>query len=186
MGKGIKNFVIIALGSNLGNREENIFQAINLLRQDEIFDIAKVSSIYQSPALLKEGSPEEWRKDFYNICLSCYCDLTVHEILAHTQSIEREVAEQAKSTRQKNNWSPRYIDIDIISYNDYIIENENLKIPHIEVENRLFVMRPLYEIHPDWKNPRFSETYSLKEKLVNLENISDESIIPKLIKKLEI
>lgn len=142
----MSNFVLLSLGSNLGDRVENISKAINELK---IFcRIIKCSSLYKSAAFLPENSPQEWNKFFYNCVLSAETNLNPHELLHKTQEIEIKLN---TTPRQKGNSSPRMLDVDIIAFNQEIIQTEELQIPHPRMCERNFVMYPLAEIYPDWK-----------------------------------
>lgn len=137
--------VILSLGSNLGNREENLRQAM-LLLQKYCGKINKIASLYQSEPF---GFSAE--SDFLNTCISLTTRLSVYEVLNKIQLIERELGRTEKS--ENGAYKSRVIDIDIIFYGSEIYENETLKVPHSEYTKRLFVLLPLNEIATDLRDP---------------------------------
>jgi 2-amino-4-hydroxy-6-hydroxymethyldihydropteridine diphosphokinase len=149
------NFVIIGLGSNLGDRQENLKNSLHHL--SDFIEIEKISSIYSSKALLKNDAPDEWNKNFYNITLTGKTDLEPQTLLGKTQEIEKLIG---RGSREKNNWSPRYTDIDILAYEDLVLDEKDLKIPHAEMHKRHFVILPLCEIMPEWTHPKLEMTAS--------------------------
>lgn len=142
------NFVIIALGCNLGNKINNLTEAYQQL--SKVISIKKISSIYQSKALLPNNAPESWNIDFFNCVLFGNTHLSALNLLNEANKIEENLG---KDSNLKGKWAPRPMDIDIIAFNDEIINSENLNIPHKEMLNRDFVMLPLTEILPEWNHP---------------------------------
>lgn len=143
-----KNFTIIALGSNLGNRYNNILKTLNILKNN-LF-ISKCSSIYESNAVLPKNAPKNWHKVFYNCVFCAKTNLNCQNLLKLCESIENKIA---KKKRNKGSFEPRYIDIDILAFNDDVIKSEKLLIPHEKMTERDFVMLPLLEILPEWEHP---------------------------------
>ncbi len=129
--------VYLALGSNVGNREENIKKAINLLAE-KIKDI-KVASFYETEPVGYTEQPK-----FINTVLKGYTKLSPEELLSFCQMVEKKVG---RVYRFK--WGPREIDIDILLYGDLKIDKPDLKIPHPYMLERDFVMTPLREIEKD-------------------------------------
>lgn len=115
---------------------------------NHIGTITAFSAIYETAAW---GETDQ--SDFLNQALSCKTTLSPNEILAQIHIIEDKMGR----IRTKK-WGPRIIDIDIIFYDNEIIENHNLKIPHPQVTNRNFVLRPLLDICPDKVHPALSQT----------------------------
>ncbi|AZL16206.1 2-amino-4-hydroxy-6-hydroxymethyldihydropteridine diphosphokinase [Rickettsiales endosymbiont of Stachyamoeba lipophora] len=137
--------IALGLGSNLGDLEYNIAQAISLLRQK--VSIQKVSSYLYNKALLPPNAPKEWEQDFLNIALIGQTTLPPHELLNFIKNIE----EQLGRTKNYQQWSPRIIDIDILLYDHLQINEGKLQIPHKEMLKRDFVIIPLKEILPNLK-----------------------------------
>ena len=129
------NDVFLSLGSNIGNRFQNIENAIKMIKKHNII-IINNSSIYETePVGFKE------QNDFLNIALRVLTDKKPFELLMILQYIEKTIG------RKKTfKWGPRILDIDILLYNDIIIKKEKLYIPHREIVNRFFILTMLREI----------------------------------------
>ena len=138
------------MGSNMGSREDNLKAAVRRLRSDpHIFDL-RVSSVY-------ETSPVGYldQDDFLNICVAFKTDLEPEELLDLTQKIEKE------GLRERHiHWGPRTIDLDIVFYEDRIIDTDELRIPHVDMYNREFVLGPVCQIAPDLTDPRTGRSVS--------------------------
>lgn len=137
----MKNKVFIALGSNIGNLEENLNIALEKLAK--FAEIKKVSSFYKTKP---QGFLEQ--ADFLNgVCL-INTDLSPQDLLKKLKEIEKEMGR--KKTFKDG---PRLIDLDIIYYNDIILNTPDLTIPHPRAHTRLFVMQGLLEIAPKHLHP---------------------------------
>lgn len=165
----MENSVVIALGSNLGDKFSNLKNAVKELRK--FCDIKEVSSIYKSAALLPENAPEEWDIDFYNCVLFCKTNLAPEGLLLETQNIENLLSE-GKRAKEKGSWSPRIIDIDIIDFNNDIYGNEELTIPHLQMHKRDFVLLPLRQIYPDYYHKKLGK--NINEMVRKLSDIKLE------------
>ena len=128
----------LSLGTNLGNREENLQKACELIEQ-QVGHIAKSSSII-------ETKPQGFisKNDFLNMCLEVETRLKPFQLLAVTQGIERQMGRLQKS--KDGHYHDRIIDIDILLYGDEKINSKTLTIPHPRMKERDFVMIPLKEI----------------------------------------
>jgi 2-amino-4-hydroxy-6-hydroxymethyldihydropteridine diphosphokinase len=144
--------IFLALGSNLGNREEYLAQARSVL---EAFDVAvvDVSSVYETMALMPEGAPAEWNMPYLNQVISVRTHLSPVDLLSCIKHIEIELGRNPKAR-----WAPREIDIDIIAYDDVVMVEEDLVLPHPQMDTRRFVLEPLAEIAPDWVHPVYEKT----------------------------
>ena len=134
--------VHLGLGSNLGDRKEFMSMACNYLRSEAIREF-RASSIYESEPLLKMPQPK-----YLNMVV---CGLTIfspQELLKKCQQIEISLGRV-----HRERWGCREIDIDILSYGSRIIDNDDLVIPHPEIENRSFVLMPMFELSPEWLHP---------------------------------
>ena len=137
----MKNKVFIALGSNIGNLEENLNTALEKLAK--FAEIKKVSSFYTTKP---QGFWEQ--ADFLNgVCL-INTDLSPQDLLKKLKEIEKEMGR--KKTFKDG---PRLIDLDIIYYDDIILNTPDLTIPHPRAHTRLFVMQGLLEIAPKHLHP---------------------------------
>lgn len=142
--------IIFGLGSNIGNAEHNFASAISLLKKRLIYKVTR-SVIYKSPPLLPKNAPKSWNKEFSNMAVSgiLKSQLVPEEILAVIKEIEVQIGREASEK-----WAPRKIDIDILAWGNLIYESEKLNIPHKELLNRDFALKPLLEIAPNWKHPK--------------------------------
>lgn len=146
----------MGIGSNQGDRQKNIEQALEYLSTNGVF-IDKISGYYEMEPWGYKHQP-----DFLNIAMTGYTDLNPEEL--HKLSKDIEIKIGRKDTFK---WGPRIIDIDILLYSDMIIENEKLIIPHPLMDKRVFVLKPLSEIAPDMKHPIKQKT--IKELLEELK-----------------
>lgn len=125
----------LSLGSNLGNRLENLIRALENLKKAGN-KIIKVSSFYETKPVGKEEQP-----DFLNLVAEVKTSLSPFLFLALTQRIEKKMGRE-----RKEKWGPRIIDIDIVLFDDLEIESEKLTIPHPLARERAFVLLPLAEL----------------------------------------
>lgn len=131
--------VIIAFGSNLGDREGQIGQALDALRP--ILSNVKISSFYETEPMYVEDQPV-----FLNGVLAGQSELAPFALLARLKSIEREIGRQKRIAN-----GPREIDLDLIAYEGLQLNSERLKLPHPMAHLRRFVLEPLHEILPDFE-----------------------------------
>jgi 2-amino-4-hydroxy-6-hydroxymethyldihydropteridine diphosphokinase len=139
--------VIIAIGTNLGNRKENIETAIQKIKENGI-NIEKVSPIYETAPYGYTEQPT-----FLNCAIFAKTNLSPHKLLDTLLSIEKEMGRV-----RKIHWGPRIIDLDIIFYDNLIIDEPDLKIPHPDMQNREFVLKPINDIAPCFVHPKFCKT----------------------------
>ena len=136
----MKNFnkIILSLGSNIGDKKSNLETAINQINQ--FSTIKKISSIYESdPILLKD------QDNFFNLVLEIDYKKTVIELLETTKDVERRMGRK-KTVK----YGPRIIDIDIVFFNNQILNSKDLVIPHYDWSNRVFVVKPLCELFKEF------------------------------------
>jgi 2-amino-4-hydroxy-6-hydroxymethyldihydropteridine diphosphokinase len=133
----------LSLGSNLGNRTENIKGALEKLGALKGTEIVSISSFYETEP---EGFKEQ--PSFINMAAKIETYLSPHELLENIKAIERKMG-RVDSSR----WGPRSIDIDIILYGDEVISEPGLSIPHKRVGERDFVLVPLSEIDGELVHP---------------------------------
>lgn len=154
--------IILSIGTNIGDRQANIANAITALGQ--IGKVVTVSPIYTS-----EPWGFESENGFYNIALILETSLSPLDLLYATQQIERDLGRIAKTT---TSYTDRIIDIDIIDYNNQTIDTQTLTLPHKLMHKRNFVLYPLADIAPDWQHP------ILKLTAAELKNASaDTSVV---------
>jgi 2-amino-4-hydroxy-6-hydroxymethyldihydropteridine diphosphokinase len=138
--------VKLALGSNLGDRINNLRHAIKLLKDRKLIRDIIASPVYESPALLLDTSPIDWNIPFLNMAIKGSTDLSPFDLLIEIKVIEKELKRE-----NAPKWSPRIIDIDILIYEDEVINTENLIIPHPGLYKRDFVLVPLSDICLEFK-----------------------------------
>ncbi|MBI5753560.1 2-amino-4-hydroxy-6-hydroxymethyldihydropteridine diphosphokinase [Candidatus Peregrinibacteria bacterium] len=157
----VNNTAYLCLGSNIGNRQKNLKIAIESIK--EFANIIKESSIY-------ETEPEDYKNqpNFLNIVLLIKTDLSPSELIIKTQEIEHVMGRKKEIEK-----GPRNIDIDIVFYNNEIIEQENLHIPHQNFSKRNFVLTPMAEIAPKYIDPISHKTVSeLKKSLTKPSKVT--------------
>ena len=134
-----KYHVVIALGSNLGDKDQNLRVAIDEMRKS-IGEIDRISRFMESNAWGYEST-----NSFLNACVTCFTQLTPHELLAALKKIEGKMGR----VKRKETYEDRCIDLDIIFYHDQFIHTNELNIPHLHFKSREFVLKPLLEIVQD-------------------------------------
>jgi 2-amino-4-hydroxy-6-hydroxymethyldihydropteridine diphosphokinase len=144
--------IFLALGSNLGDREEYLAQARTVL---EMFDVelVKESRIVETPALMPEGAAADWNIPYLNQVIQVRTHLQPRELLSVIKHIEADLGR-----KPHERWAPREIDIDILAYDEVVMVEEALMLPHPHMDTRRFVMGPLAEIAPDWVHPVLAKT----------------------------
>jgi len=138
------NKVYLALGTNLGNKQLNLFHAISYIA-DEIGIFSAISTVYET-----QPQDYESKNNFLNMVVCVDTLLSPEETLIITQSIEKKMGRKQKT---KGSYQDRIIDIDIIAYEDLILQTENLQLPHPLFHQRRFVLEPFNEIAPDYVHP---------------------------------
>ena len=157
----------LGLGSNLGDRENNLRMAVSLLRQQ--VSLLALSSVYET---------EPWgyisQPTFLNLVCAVEASLSPQELLALAQGVERELG-RVPTFR----YGPRTMDVDILLYGDEVIETDDIQIPHPLFSERAFVLVPLAEIAPGLVHPALGKSMaelfkevSGKEKVVMLGPLS--------------
>jgi 2-amino-4-hydroxy-6-hydroxymethyldihydropteridine diphosphokinase len=154
--------IYIALGSNKGNKFEYLQSAVKLIFE-KIGAVKKISKVYKTPALGFDGD------DFYNACIKVETELKPKAVLKELQAIELKLGRQAKT---RIGYESREIDLDLLFYDNIILEEKNLTLPHPEMHKRKFVLQPLQDIAKDVEHPIFKKTID-----VLLKECDDESSI---------
>ena|SRR5664279_2276057 len=156
--------IYLGIGTNLGNREENLGQAVTRI-EEYIGPVLKSSSIYETSPWGFESNEE-----FLNMVVKVETKLIPSGLLGRLLMIESLLGR----VRGEKHYSSRLIDIDILLYGDLIVEEESLTIPHPLLHERKFVMVPLCEIAPDIIHPVFGKTLGEL-----LEECKDDSEVKK-------
>jgi len=141
----------LGLGSNVGDREEYIEQAVFLLGKSKGIDIVKRSTNHETEA---EGGGDQ--PSFMNAAVMIKTNLTPYELLDKIHEIETALGRE-----REVEWGPRTIDIDILMYGDLILSDDKLQIPHPSMHERLFVLLPLKEIAPKAIHPTIEKTIEM-------------------------
>lgn len=134
--------VVVALGSNLNHPHQQLKDAATFLASVSVSEIRK-SPIYQSEPV----GPSE--NEFLNAVIALETDARPNEFFEKLKIQEKK---QGRPSRYPK-WTARTIDLDIIAWDDLVIETDTLIIPHQEYTRRLFVLLPLKDVYPDWKDP---------------------------------
>ncbi len=153
--KKVKLF--LSLGSNIGDKYENLRRAKSLLEKNYII-ILKSSKIYTTKPF---GYTDQ--DDFLNECLLCHTDKTPEDVL----NVIKEIESNLKRKRIIR-WGPRTIDVDILFYDNEIINKDDLTVPHPGIPERDFVLRPLMDLEPDFVHPILNKT--IKELYSEIED----------------
>lgn len=148
------NAVYLEIGGNQGNRLLNIKKAIHLI-SEELGEVYKQSSVYETPPW---GFQSE--QNFFNQILLVSTSLSATEVLAKTLQIEKSLGR----VRAKEQYSSRTMDIDILFFNNEIINTKELIVPHPRLHLRRFVLEPMFELNKDFKHPILNKTM---EELLN-------------------
>lgn len=139
--------IIFGLGSNLGERNFYLNQAVLELTQQLFLTNSKTSQIFKNPAMLLPNSPQEWNCEFFNIAFSADINLqkfSPEKILEIVKKIEKKLGR-----KDLERWAPREIDIDILLIEGVKVDlGEKLKIPHRDLLNRDFFVKTVEEIEP--------------------------------------
>jgi len=158
------NTVYLLLGSNMGNSEQILSDAINMIEM-KIGKRTKSSSIYRTAAWGKED-----QADFLNQIIIVSSTMAPSIILKEIFAIEKEMG-RVRTTK----YAARVIDIDILYFNDEIIHTENLIIPHPQIQNRRFVLIPLAEVAPLYQHPLLKKT-AIELLLICPDNLNVQNI----------
>jgi len=162
--------IFISLGTNEGNRLQNLQKSICLLHE-EIGNVLTISPVYETSSW---GFDSE---DFLNCCVSLTTTLSPEDLLLEFKRIEKSFGRKDKVG---NSYQARIIDIDILFYNNEIIDEENLKVPHMALSERRFVLQPLFDIASNFKHPKSQKT--IKELL---ESCTDDNEVVVFAGKLK-
>ena len=148
------NIVFLQLGSNLGDRELLLKDAITAI-ENRVGDVVEFSKVYESAPWRVEG-----QENYLNQILKVKTKLLADEVLSVVLDIEKQLGRI-----RLEKWGERLIDIDIIFYNDSIIETPELCVPHKHLHERMFVLTPLHNIAPEMVHPKYNKTI---EELLNM------------------
>ncbi len=140
---------LVALGGNLGAVSEAFASARKLLRETPGLAMQDSSALYHSPPLGVPGQP-----DYLNAVMALETEIGPEELLLRLQSIESRHGR----TRGPERWGPRTLDLDLIAYDDTVMQTAQLVLPHPCMHERMFVLQPLCDIRPAWRHPVLKST----------------------------
>lgn len=161
--------VVLSLGSNQGNRLENVQSCIQLIHQ-EIGTVIKVSKLYETPSWGFESDA------FFNCALVMHTFSSANEILSQILDIEKKLG---RIRNEGSEYQARIIDIDLITFDEEVVDTEKLQIPHPLMQNRRFVLLPMLDLNLDWKHP------ILQKKITELVEISPDQSVCQVVQNLE-
>lgn len=164
-----QHLVVLSLGTNQGNRLLNIENCIQLIHQ-ELGTVIKISKLYETPS---------WGFDsdaFYNCALVLHTFKSANKILSTILKIEKQLGRVRGDAAE---YQSRIIDIDLIAFNEEIIDAKNLQVPHPLMQNRNFVLLPMLDLNLDWKHPVFNK------KITELLEISTDESVCSIVQKLD-
>ncbi len=150
MANAVAHQVYIGVGSNIGDRKENFFDALSRLAKLPDTKILKESSLYESEPL---GESKDW---YVNGAIEIETRFKPDMLLKKFKNIERAMGRK----KVKKRWGARIIDLDILLYDSAVVKKKNLRIPHPEMSTRKFVLFPLSEIAPQVVHPELGVTIS--------------------------
>ena len=159
--------VSLLLGGNRGDTEKIFYKALDFIEQ-RVGKILMSSSVYKSPPWGFEDS--QW---FLNQVLVVETSFTAREVLENTQLIEKKLGRKKKTT---THYEGRLIDIDILFFDDSVITEPDLEIPHPRLHQRRFTLVPLAEVIPELKHPQLNKNIRTL-----LEECPDNSDVLKLL-----
>ena len=142
---------ILGLGSNLGERTENLLNGLRLI-SERCGELQSLSSIFETTPLTV---PNVKQGPFYNLAVSISTSLSPETLMTTLLQIEKEIG---RKRGEEIHWGPRVLDIDIITYEGFTSRHGSLSIPHPRYRERDFVLLPLKEIAPDFKDPTSLES----------------------------
>lgn len=157
--------VFLGIGGNTGNKHDN-FEKVYTFIKNELGDIIKRSSVYETPPWGFESE-----ENFWNQVLVIETGFSPEELLKKIAEIENRFGRE----RGTAGYTSRKMDIDILYFDEMILNTETLTIPHPQITNRLFVLVPLAETAPEFVHPLLKKT-----SLEMLENCPDSSVISKV------
>ncbi len=145
--------VILGLGSNLGDRLDNLRRGLTAIRAIAQTAVEQISPVYVSDALLPDNAPPDWHRPYLNCAVRINTHLTPRALLA-----ELKLAEKKAGRLPEKVWGPRIIDIDLLAFDQQIIDETDLTLPHPHLIQRPFVLWPLADLAADWQHPIYQKT----------------------------
>jgi 2-amino-4-hydroxy-6-hydroxymethyldihydropteridine diphosphokinase len=134
--------IYLSLGSNLGDRERHLQEALDLLQAPDL-RIQRISPVYETEP--REVRNQPW---FLNLVVEAQTDLFPKQLLVRTSKIERQLGRRRLIEK-----GPRTVDIDILFIGSFVLRTPTLTVPHPRLAERRFVLAPLADLAPEWRDP---------------------------------
>ncbi len=148
----------VGLGANLGDRDATIRRALELLAADPHIDVTAVSTLRETDPVGVEDQPR-----FLNGVARLDTSLGPHDLLARLLDVERSLGRV-----RRERWGPRTIDLDLLLYDDLVLDEPGLTVPHPRLHERLFVLEPLEELDPALVVPGKGTVSALRARLESI------------------
>ncbi len=142
------NTAYLALGSNIGDRQFYLDESIRLLGDHDDTEIMAVSTYFNNPAVAPT-----YQSDYLNAAIEVRTLISLRDLFELTLVVEKKLGRESKGTRD-----PRTIDLDILFFNDTIVSDDDLVVPHPLMHDRSFVLKPLVELVPHFVHPLLNQT----------------------------
>lgn len=143
------NSAFLLLGTNLGDRKNNLDQALRQIK-GRVGNVIIASKIYETEPWGEKDQPS-----FFNLAVLVDTELSPERLMTQINNIEKDMG---RVRTELNRWKERTIDIDILFYNQLILNTENLTIPHPRFHMRKFAITPMFEIAPEFIHPIFKSS----------------------------
>ncbi len=151
----MKTRAVLALGSNLGNRDHHLKEALSEIAKLPSTKLLATSSFLETVAITEAGEDQS-RPSYLNAIAIVETELSAEKLHQLTSEIENSLG-RVRETK----WQDRTIDVDLVAFGSEVIESENLVIPHPRAHQRLFVLKPWFELEPDAEIPGHGKIASL-------------------------
>jgi 2-amino-4-hydroxy-6-hydroxymethyldihydropteridine diphosphokinase len=162
--------LFLGFGGNIGDVRTNFRSAISKLEASEHFEIAAVSSAYQTQALTVDGIDDKEPR-YWNIVVNAACDLSAPDLLAFCKNLERESGRLEGAPR----WTSRTLDIDILAWGALSVDSESLQIPHAQCLERSFVLAPWNEVAPTFYLSFKQENMRIEDAWTRLQTATNQA-----------
>lgn len=146
-GNSARHAAVVALGANLGEPRAALRSAYAALHA--LGTVVRTSALYRTAPV---GGPPG-QPDYLNAAALLHTALTPHDLLAELLRVEREAGRE-----RRERWGPRTLDLDLVSYDDLVLQSADLTLPHPRTMDRPFVLAPLADVFPAWRHPETGET----------------------------
>ncbi|MBF0467730.1 MAG: 2-amino-4-hydroxy-6-hydroxymethyldihydropteridine diphosphokinase [Desulfamplus sp.] len=161
-----KSTVFVSIGSNMGDKYSNCIMGIKHINELHATRVVDTANFYKTEPV--DYKDQDW---FVNSALKLETELDPETLMASLKNIEQKLGQYEKTVR----FGPRIIDLDIIFYQDMVVNTDKLTIPHPRMHKRCFVLKPLCDIAPEMIHPVLGS--STKKLLKNVENDHEQDVV---------